>query len=103
MKDEGKIIFHFSFVILDLSLKKTRSIQFLPMINLKSQMKNDFSFILHPSSFLIISTQHSLIVSAACKVKRIVPHIGSGRGFKMAFALPGKERAAHPERLRNRR
>jgi hypothetical protein len=35
-----KIIFHFLFVILDLSLKKNRPIRFLPMTNLKFQMKN---------------------------------------------------------------
>jgi hypothetical protein len=36
-----KIIFHFPFLILNLSLKKKRSIQFLSMTNLKSQMEND--------------------------------------------------------------
>jgi hypothetical protein len=41
MKDEGKIIFHFSFVILDLSLEEIGSSGFSSMTNLKLQMKNE--------------------------------------------------------------
>ncbi len=84
-----KIIFHFPFVILDFQLKQKRSIQFLPMTNLKLQMEN-LKFIFLKAIALI-----ALILTTAAQARVEPPVAGAIIGSRyfdpgsQALLMPG--------------